>query len=201
MTASFSVDWNFWEFLVEKKQNFSTRFHVYKLLSSFVLNHNVLVCWWFPSLFYRIQNLSLTLCLFDIDVVLYGLLTLSFILRCSDWILRFDKINLLFLFLFFLSSIYCISKLPYTQVYDPYRWLEDPDSVECQEFVEAHNKITQPYLEGCDQWKNINEKLTKLWNYPKFTIPARHGDFYYYYMNTGLQNQKSVESLSFGKQF
>lgn len=76
------------------------------------------------------------------------------------------------------------------QVSDPYRWLEDPDSAETIQFVEAHNKITQPYLEGCDQWKNINEKLTKLWNYPKFTNPARHGDYYYYYMNTGLQNQK-----------
>lgn len=78
------------------------------------------------------------------------------------------------------------------QIFDPYRWLEDPDSVETQEFVEAHNKITQPYLEGSDQWNSINEKLTKLWNYPKFTIPARHGDYYYYYMNTGLQNQKLV---------
>ncbi|KAJ6648028.1 Prolyl endopeptidase [Pseudolycoriella hygida] len=86
-----------------------------------------------------------------------------------------------------------------TKVYDPYRWLEDPDSVETQEFVEEHNKITQPYLEGCDQWKNINQTLTKLWNYPKFTIPARHGDYYYYYMNTGLQNQNVLfkqESLT-----
>lgn len=78
------------------------------------------------------------------------------------------------------------------QVYDPYRWMEDADSAETQAFVDAHNKITQPYLENCDQWKSINKKLTKLWNYPKSTIPVRHGDYYYYYSNTGLQNQKLV---------
>lgn len=28
-----------------------------------------------------------------------------------------------------------------------------------------------------------------MWNYAKFSAPARHGDFYFYYANTGLQNQ------------
>lgn len=81
-------------------------------------------------------------------------------------------------------------KIVYNKVSDPYRWLEDPDSSETQTFVEANNKITQPYVENCDQWKLINEKLTNLWNYPKYTTPAKHGDNYFFYMNTGLQNQK-----------
>lgn len=78
------------------------------------------------------------------------------------------------------------------QVADPYRWLEDPDSEETQKYVEAENQVTQPYLENCDQWHKINKKLTKLWNYPKYTVPDRHGDYYFSYQNTGLQNQKYV---------
>lgn len=73
---------------------------------------------------------------------------------------------------------------------DPYRWLEDPDSEETQQYVEATNEIAQPFLENCDHWKKINKKLTALWNYPKYNVPYRHGDYYFSYMNTGLQNQK-----------
>lgn len=72
---------------------------------------------------------------------------------------------------------------------DPYRWLEDPDAKETQAFVDANNAVTQPFLEQCDAWKRINDKLKKMWNYPKYSAPARHGDFYFYYANTGLQNQ------------
>lgn len=77
-----------------------------------------------------------------------------------------------------------------TKIADPYRWLEDPDSKETQEYVESQNKITQPYLENCEQWKNLNGKLTQLWNYEKFTCPDKYGNKYFFYRNSGLQNQK-----------
>ena len=47
------------------------------------------------------------------------------------------------------------------QIADPYRWLEDPDSEETQAYVEQQNKIAQPFLESCDEWKKLNAKLTK----------------------------------------
>lgn len=33
-------------------------------------------------------------------------------------------------------------------------------------------------------------RLTKLWDYEKYGCTARHGEFYYYYYNSGLQNQR-----------
>ncbi|XP_017099168.2 prolyl endopeptidase [Drosophila bipectinata] len=76
-----------------------------------------------------------------------------------------------------------------TPIKDVYRWLEDPDAAETEEFVNAQNNISRPFLESGEQWKKINEKLTKLWNYPKYGCPYRYGNYYYYFMNTGLQNQ------------
>lgn len=76
------------------------------------------------------------------------------------------------------------------QIHDPYRWLEDPDSNETKEFIEAENKITRPYLDACPVKADVNARLTELWNYPKYSCPFRRGDRYFFYKNTGLQNQK-----------
>lgn len=76
------------------------------------------------------------------------------------------------------------------QIADPYRWLEDPDSEETRKYTAAENRVTQAYFENGDDWHKINKKLVKMWNYPKCSIPVRHGDYYFSYRNTGLQNQK-----------
>ncbi|XP_037298718.1 LOW QUALITY PROTEIN: prolyl endopeptidase [Manduca sexta] len=76
-----------------------------------------------------------------------------------------------------------------TKIKDPYRWLEDPDSNETKEFIEAENKITRPYLDACPVKGEVHERLTELWNYPKYSSPFRRGDRYFFFKNTGLQNQ------------
>ncbi|XP_065335727.1 prolyl endopeptidase-like [Cloeon dipterum] len=76
-----------------------------------------------------------------------------------------------------------------TKIKDPYRWLEDPDSPECKKFVEKQNAITQPYLENFNYREEIKSRLTQLMNFPKYSCPSRHGDRYYFYNNSGLQNQ------------
>ncbi|KAH8410215.1 hypothetical protein KR009_008404 [Drosophila setifemur] len=75
------------------------------------------------------------------------------------------------------------------RVRDVYRWLENPDSAETVRFVNAQNQISKPFLEKCEDWEGINTKLTNLWNYPKYGCPMHEGNYYYYFKNTGLQNQ------------
>lgn len=76
-----------------------------------------------------------------------------------------------------------------TTVADPYRWLEELDTEETQAWVKAQNEITFDYLERIPQRKEIEERLTKLWNYERFGLPAKRDSRYFYTHNNGLQNQ------------
>ncbi|MCK4660470.1 MAG: S9 family peptidase [Phycisphaerae bacterium] len=75
------------------------------------------------------------------------------------------------------------------EVADPYRWLEDPDSPETREWIEAQNKLTFGYLEQIPTRPKITTRLTKLWNYEKYSTPVKRGGRYFHYKNDGLQNQ------------
>ena len=76
-----------------------------------------------------------------------------------------------------------------TKVADPYRWLEDTDSAETHAWVEAENKLTFGYLEQIPYRQAIRDRLTKLWNYERYTVPSQHGGRYFFQHNTGLQQQ------------
>jgi len=76
-----------------------------------------------------------------------------------------------------------------TKVADPYRWLEDTDSQETHDWVEAENKVTFSYLDRIPYRSTIRERLLKLWNYERFTVPEQEGGRYFYEHNNGLQNQ------------
>ena len=77
------------------------------------------------------------------------------------------------------------------KVADPYRWLEDDvrESKDVAKWVEDQNAVTFGYLEKIPERPYINKLLTKLWNYEKFNSPFKAGGRYYYYYNSGLQNQ------------
>jgi prolyl oligopeptidase len=79
-----------------------------------------------------------------------------------------------------------------TQVADPYRWLEDPDSAETRDWVEAQNKVTFGWLEKLPIRERLRQRLTELWNYERFTLPQKKGGRYFFTRNDGLQNQNSV---------
>lgn len=75
------------------------------------------------------------------------------------------------------------------EVPDPYRWLEDDNSDETAEWVTAENVITDDYLANIPFRANVEERLTKLWNYPKYQVPFKEGKHYFFFKNDGLQNQ------------
>ncbi|MGH9495201.1 MAG: prolyl oligopeptidase family serine peptidase [Candidatus Sulfotelmatobacter sp.] len=75
------------------------------------------------------------------------------------------------------------------KVADPYRWLEDTDSADTHTWVEEENKLTFSYLEQIPYRGAIRERLTKLWNFERFTAPEQHGGRYFFEHNSGLQNQ------------
>jgi len=79
-----------------------------------------------------------------------------------------------------------------TAVADPYRWLEDPDSEETAKWVAAENKVTFAWLDEIPERAAIRERLTELWDYPRYGTPWRVGDRYFFSKNDGLQNQSIV---------
>jgi prolyl oligopeptidase len=87
------------------------------------------------------------------------------------------------------------------QVPDPYRWLEDDvrESDEVRSWVTAQNDVTFGFLEAIPEREAIRKRLTELWDYEKFSSPFKAGGRYYYFHNTGLQNQSvlyTMETLS-----
>jgi prolyl oligopeptidase len=76
-----------------------------------------------------------------------------------------------------------------TMVADPYRWLENEKNPQVAAWVEAQNKVTFAYLDQIPYRSKIKDRLTTLFNYPKFSAPARRGDYFFYTKNDGLQNQ------------
>ncbi len=75
------------------------------------------------------------------------------------------------------------------EVSDPYRWLEDDNSEETKAWVTAQNEVTFGYLGRIPFRQKINDRLTNLWNYERYSTPWREGDHYFYFRNDGTQNQ------------
>lgn len=75
------------------------------------------------------------------------------------------------------------------EVADPYRWLEDDMSEETAEWVKAQNVVTFDYLNKISYRKDLESRLSELWNYEKVGSPFVEGNYTYFYKNDGLQNQ------------
>jgi prolyl oligopeptidase len=76
-----------------------------------------------------------------------------------------------------------------TKVADPYRWLEDDNAPDVKEWVQAENAMTFGYLGKIPYREKIKQRLTEIFNYPRYSSPFRAGEYYFFYKNDGLQNQ------------
>ena len=84
-------------------------------------------------------------------------------------------------------------------VKDPYRWLEDTESEETQQWIVSQNDLTNQYLESIPERSEMRDRLKDLWNYERFGIPIKRGASYFFSHNDGLQNQSILyrsESLA-----
>src|SRR5262245_46452625 len=66
-----------------------------------------------------------------------------------------------------------------TKVADPFRWLEDLDSEETRQWVEAENRVTEEFLSKIPSRNAIRKRLTALWDYPKYGLPRNDGGRYF----------------------
>jgi prolyl oligopeptidase len=74
-------------------------------------------------------------------------------------------------------------------VKDPYRWLEQTESPETQAWITDQNRVADNYLSHLKNRSEIRRRLEDLWNYERFGIPEKRGEFYLFSHNDGLQNQ------------
>ncbi|TLX75023.1 S9 family peptidase [Labilibacter sediminis] len=76
-----------------------------------------------------------------------------------------------------------------TKVPDPYRWLEDDNSEETKSWVIEQNKVTDSFLAQIPFKKDIENRLTQIWDYAKMSTPFTKSGLLIYAKNDGLQNQ------------
>ena len=78
------------------------------------------------------------------------------------------------------------------KVADPYRWLEDDNAEEVKQWVKAENDVTFGYLMKVPFREKIRNRLTDIYNYPRYSSPMRADQYYFFYKNDGLQNQSVI---------
>ena len=72
---------------------------------------------------------------------------------------------------------------------DPYQWLEGKlETEEVSKWISEQNSITDAHLSVPIREK-IRTRLNSLYNYEKYSAPFTYGNRYFYYHNSGLQNQ------------
>lgn len=79
-----------------------------------------------------------------------------------------------------------------TVVADPYRWLEIDTAAEVKDWVKEQNDVTYSYLEKIPFRDKFKKRLEEIYNYPRVSAPTKVGDYYFFYKNSGLQNQAVI---------
>jgi prolyl oligopeptidase len=76
-----------------------------------------------------------------------------------------------------------------TAVPDPYRWLENDTAKATADWVVAQNEVTFGYLQNIPYRAAVRARLDELQNFERISAPQKHGEYFYFSKNSGLQNQ------------
>ena len=74
-------------------------------------------------------------------------------------------------------------------VADPYRWLEDADDPEVQEWTGAQHELAIEALHSLKGRDTFERRLREVWDFPKYEIPRKRGDKLFFMRNDGLLAQ------------
>ena len=83
-----------------------------------------------------------------------------------------------------------------TQIVDPYRWLENDTATDVIQWVKEENEVTQNYLGQIPYRTQIKNRLTEIWDYPKYSSPFKEGDWYYFFKNEGITFKSCINIRS-----
>ncbi len=75
------------------------------------------------------------------------------------------------------------------KIADPYRWMEDANSPDTQEYVRAEMAYTRSLLDPLPGRDRIHERLTQLLSIGTIGTPQIGGPYYFYTRREGTQNQ------------
>ena len=80
------------------------------------------------------------------------------------------------------------------EIADPYRWLEEDvrNSDEVADWVERQNAVTDAYLAQLPARDWFKKRAGEIFDFARYSTPARYGGRYFYTFNTGLQNQSPL---------
>jgi len=77
-----------------------------------------------------------------------------------------------------------------TSIQDPYRWLEDADHPDVLAWTQAQHDFAQEILGGLPARDTIRNRLTAVWDYPKYgMVPRKIKNRFFFTKNDGLQAQ------------
>ena len=75
------------------------------------------------------------------------------------------------------------------RIADPFRPLEDSDAPASRAWIHAQNALTERVLGELPARREIRDRLTTLWDYPRSGAPSRRGERWFQLRNSGLQDQ------------
>jgi prolyl oligopeptidase family protein len=79
-----------------------------------------------------------------------------------------------------------------TVVVDPYRWLEDQESKETREWIEAQDRCTEAALRKLPGRESITKRMTELYRVDSYGLPEERGGRYFFTKRLAGQDLEQI---------